>query len=160
MHVSRGKWSLLFIHFTEYPHRPLGDYFRIKTRGGWSPKLLGRKFLLLHPIIFTVNQQLLLKHAVTASDLEWTPRKGERVNWRKALSCSVPGLLSGSLFKHSATCRRLWALPRDKDFKCWEAISEANLESLHIYKWKLASEEFLRHLIFCANQCSSIATGS
>lgn len=114
MHVSRGKCILLFIHFTEYPHRPSGDYFGIKTRGGKSPKLLGKKILLLHPIIFTASQQLVLKHAATASDLEWTPRKGARVKWRKALCCSVPGLL----LKHSETFQRLWALPRDKDFKC------------------------------------------
>lgn len=95
-------------------HRPLGDYFRIKTRGGWSPKLLGRKFLLLCPIIFAVNQQLLLEHTVTASDLEWTPRKCKRIHWKKALSCSGPGLLSGLLFKHLETFRRLWALPIDK----------------------------------------------
>lgn len=60
MHASRGKRSLRFIHFTEYPHRPLGDYFRIKTRGGKSPKLLGKKILLLRPIIFTASQQLVL----------------------------------------------------------------------------------------------------
>lgn len=74
------------------PNRPLRDYFRIKTRGGKSPKLLGKKILLLCPIIFTGSQQLVLKHAVTGSDLEGTPRKGGRVKWRKALCCSVPGL--------------------------------------------------------------------
>lgn len=93
MHVSRGKCSLLFIHFTKYPHRSLGDYFRIKTRGGKSSKLLGKKIPLLHPIISTGSQQLVLKDAVTGSDLVWTPRKGGRVKWKKALCCSLPVLL-------------------------------------------------------------------
>lgn len=69
----------------------------------------GRKCLLLHSIVFAVNQQLLLIHAAAASDLEWTPNEDERFSCRKALCCPA----SGPLLKHSEPFTRLWALPMD-----------------------------------------------
>jgi len=93
-----------------------GIISELRPEQGEALNYLERNFFSYALIIFIFNQQLLLKHTVTASDLQWTPRKGERVKWRKALSCSVPGLLLGLLLKHSGDIQEALGFAKGQRF--------------------------------------------